>query len=112
MLRNTHAGRPPPDWTALRPGPASMKFGTRWVQEKRSLILYVPSAIVPEETNGLLNPNHPEFGDAQHSTLENPPGLNTQRMSSSAGPRQTRSSIQSAGRTRPRAWITWGASRG
>ncbi len=52
----------PPDWNALRPGPASMQFGTRWAQENRSLVLYVPSAIVPEETNGLLNPNHAEFG--------------------------------------------------
>lgn len=52
----------PPDWNALRPGPASMQFGTRWAQENRSLVLYVPSAIVPEEANGVLNPSHPEFG--------------------------------------------------
>ena len=52
----------PPGWDAPRPGPASMQFGTRWAREHRSLILYVPSAIVPEETNGLLNPGHEEFG--------------------------------------------------
>ena len=51
----------PPGWNALPPGPASMQFGTRWAQEKRSLVLYVPSIIVPEETNGVLNPGHPEF---------------------------------------------------
>ena len=51
----------PPGWSALRPGPASMQFGTRWARENRSLVLYVPSAIVPEETNGVLNPRHPEF---------------------------------------------------
>jgi RES domain-containing protein len=38
-----------------------MRFGTKWAQENRSLVLYVPSAIVREETNGVLNPNHPEF---------------------------------------------------
>ena len=51
----------PPGWNMLPPGPASMQFGTRWAQEKRSLALYVPSAIVPEETIAILNPDHPEF---------------------------------------------------
>src|SRR6266542_2691617 len=51
----------PPGWYAPRPGPGSMQYGTQWVQENRSLALYVPSAIVPEETNGVLNPSHPEF---------------------------------------------------
>src|SRR2546425_1513075 len=52
----------PADWNALRHGPLSMQFGTRWAREKRSLVLYVPSAIIPEESVGVLNPNHPEFG--------------------------------------------------
>jgi RES domain-containing protein len=52
----------PPGWNSLRPGPASMQFGTRWAQENRSLVLFVPSVIVPEETNAVLNPCHPEFG--------------------------------------------------
>jgi RES domain-containing protein len=55
----------PPGWNALRPGPASMQFGTRWAHEKRSLVLYVPSVIVLEETNALLNPGHPEFGSVR-----------------------------------------------
>ena len=55
----------PPGWNARRPGPASMQFGTRWAQEKRSLVLYVPSAILPEETIAVLNPGHPEFGSVR-----------------------------------------------
>ncbi len=55
----------PRDWNAVRPGPGTMRFGTKWAQENRSLVLYVPSAIVPEETNGVLNPNHPEFADVR-----------------------------------------------
>jgi len=51
----------PADWKAPRHGPLSMQFGTRWAQQKRSLVLYVPSAIIPEESIGVLNPNHPEF---------------------------------------------------
>ena len=51
----------PPGWNMLPPRPASMQFGTRWAREKRSLALYLPSAILPEETIAVLNPDHPEF---------------------------------------------------
>ncbi|WP_404982628.1 RES family NAD+ phosphorylase [Caballeronia sp. LZ031] len=32
-----------------------------WAQKRRSAVLAVPSAVVPAETNYLLNPGHPEF---------------------------------------------------
>jgi len=32
-----------------------------WVREGRSAVLAVPSAIIPEELNYLLNPAHPGF---------------------------------------------------
>lgn len=51
----------PKDWDLVPPGPGSMDFGTRWARETRSLVLYVPSALVPEERNAVLNPSHIEF---------------------------------------------------
>jgi RES domain-containing protein len=51
----------PKGWNNVPAGPTSMAFGTRWLAAKRSLVLYVPSALVPEEANALLNPKHPEF---------------------------------------------------
>ena len=51
----------PSDWNAVPVAPSSMRFGTRWARELRSLVLYVPSALVKEEGNAVLNPNHPEF---------------------------------------------------
>ena len=54
-----------PAWNALPPEAASQRFGTQWVAEKRSLVLYVPSVIVPEEFNAVLNPSHPEFADVK-----------------------------------------------
>ena len=51
----------PKDWDLLQPGPASMDFGTRWARENRSLVLYVPSVLVPEERNAVINPGHSEF---------------------------------------------------
>jgi RES domain-containing protein len=38
----------------------SQRFGTAWLQEQRSPILRVPSAVIPWEHNYLLNPRHPQ----------------------------------------------------
>jgi RES domain-containing protein len=38
-----------------------MDLGTSWARELRSLVLSIPSALVPEERNAVVNPNHPEF---------------------------------------------------
>lgn len=51
----------PKEWDRVPAGPASMAFGTAWARERRSLALVVPSALVPEEDNVVLNPEHPEF---------------------------------------------------
>jgi RES domain-containing protein len=51
----------PRDWHSLPPRPGSMNFGSQWARENRSLVLYVPSVVIPEALNGVLNPNHPEF---------------------------------------------------
>ena len=51
----------PAGWNAVPAGAASMDFGTGWARASRSLALHVPSALVPEEGNAVLNPRHPEF---------------------------------------------------
>jgi len=40
----------------------SRDFGDQWIMENRSLILRVPSVIVPESINLVLNPAHPLAG--------------------------------------------------
>lgn len=35
-------------------------FGDRWLHEARSAVLMVPSVIVPESFNVLINPQHPD----------------------------------------------------
>lgn len=52
----------PPEWRASPPGPATMELGDQWVRAARSVVLAVPSAILPGERNFLLNPIHPDFG--------------------------------------------------
>ena len=44
------------------PAPASLAaFGDQWAREGRSVGLLVPSAVVPEEQNLLLNPGHADI---------------------------------------------------
>ena len=47
-------------WDAEPAGKASLDWGTAWVRDKRSLLARVPSVIVPEEINVLINPAHPD----------------------------------------------------
>jgi len=37
-------------------------FGAKWFRERRSVALVVPSAIVPEEANIIVNAAHPDAG--------------------------------------------------
>jgi len=50
----------PPHWRRVLDHPACRQAGEDWVREGQSPLLRVPSAIVPEEENVLLNPAHPE----------------------------------------------------
>lgn len=51
----------PADWTRQPPPAATQTIGDTWAREKRSALLAVPSVIIPEELNYLLNPVHPDF---------------------------------------------------
>lgn len=48
----------PVGWDAEPAGRASIDFGTQWLRSGDSALLVVPSVIVPEECNVLINPNN------------------------------------------------------
>lgn len=48
----------PEGWRELD-SPAAMAAGTAWVASGRSAVLRVPSVIVPDEPNYVINPAHP-----------------------------------------------------
>jgi RES domain-containing protein len=52
----------PVGWDAEPAGRASIAFGSDWLRAGRSALLFVPSVIVPEECNVLLNPQHSDGG--------------------------------------------------
>ena len=57
----------------LKAGWINDESNTRWMgdeflKSRSSLLLKVPSAIIPEETNVLINPKHPDFKKAKIKT--------------------------------------------
>lgn len=51
----------PQTWWQSPAPPELASLGSRWARERHSLSLVVPSAVVPQEHNILLNPDHPAF---------------------------------------------------
>ena len=48
-------------WNAIPCGRASLDWGTAWAASNASLLAQVPSVIVPEEMNILINPAHADM---------------------------------------------------
>jgi RES domain-containing protein len=51
----------PRRWQSLAALSITRRIGSSWLAAKSAAVLRVPSAIVPEESNFLLNPAHPEY---------------------------------------------------
>ena len=51
----------PPCWRRDPAPPELARIGDLWVRQGQSAVLDVPSAIIEEERNFLLNPRHPRF---------------------------------------------------
>ena len=61
QVENLNAANLPADWQS-DPAPIALKeIGDAWIQQARSAVLRVPSAVVTEESNYLLNPAHRDF---------------------------------------------------
>lgn len=55
----------PSNWRQV-PAPAGLAaIGDSFATERKSAILVLPSALVPSESNWLINPLHPEFAEIQ-----------------------------------------------
>jgi RES domain-containing protein len=50
-------------WRSMIAYPELQLLGSEWYQNKRSLVLKVPSAVIPKEYNYLINTNHPDFNN-------------------------------------------------
>ena len=57
-IERVQASELPAGWERLGENPTCASLGDAWARAGRTLALRVPSAVVPEETNVLLNPRH------------------------------------------------------
>ena len=53
----------PTRWRQVPADPAVAAIGDSFAKERKVAILVVPSALVPAESNWLINPLHPRFAD-------------------------------------------------
>lgn len=56
---------PPAAWDRLPHSASARACGDRWIDQARSLVALVPSAVLPFSTNALINPTHPRFGEIE-----------------------------------------------
>ena len=60
----------PKDWRIYPAPPELAVVGAKWVRLRESLLLHVPSVIMPPERNVLINPVHPEMKKVQIIEIE------------------------------------------
>lgn len=60
----------PGGWDALPSSPTSRKYGTEWASSFGSLAMALPSAIIPDEKNLLINVGHPQFSEIGIARIE------------------------------------------
>jgi RES domain-containing protein len=58
------------DWRDYPAPPQLAEFGSKWALAKSSLLMRVPSAVVMNEFNVLINPLHPDIARAAISRVE------------------------------------------
>lgn len=51
----------PAGWSDLPVSAAAQEFGRAWITAAAQLVLLVPSAIIPEARNAVINPRHPAY---------------------------------------------------
>jgi RES domain-containing protein len=51
----------PSNWNTLQSYPRLQEIGSKWYENKASLILKVPSAMIPQEHNFVINTAHDSF---------------------------------------------------
>jgi len=61
LLTSVTEKKLPKGWNAQPPTPVSQNVGDGWAKSARSVVLALPSVLVPLERTFLLNPKHPDF---------------------------------------------------
>jgi RES domain-containing protein len=51
----------PEDWQSNPPPESTRQLGLDWFRRQETLVLKVPSVLIPSEHNFIINPHHPAF---------------------------------------------------
>jgi RES domain-containing protein len=66
LFKRIHIKDLPKNWREYQAYPDLQDIGSNWYDSKDSLILQVPSAIIPQEFNYIINTQHPQFNKTVH----------------------------------------------
>ncbi len=61
VITEVHQNNLPANWRKDPPPVALQTIGNKWLEQKRSAALKVPSAVIPVEFNYMVNPDHADF---------------------------------------------------
>jgi RES domain-containing protein len=64
-IQTIHAADLPEGWQRPPASAGCKAVGDKWVRRKESLVLKIPSAVIPEHVNYLINPEHPGFTELE-----------------------------------------------
>lgn len=53
----------PANWRTIRAYQDLQAIGSTWYKQKKHLVLEVPSAVIPNESNYIINTEHPDFSN-------------------------------------------------
>lgn len=60
-LVKQEASKLPKGWDILPSNSVSQNIGDNWLKNNTELVMLVPSVIIPEAFNAVINPNHSEY---------------------------------------------------
>jgi RES domain-containing protein len=68
LVTSVEPGQLPANWKDHPPPAETKAIGDQWVTDARSPLLRVPSVVVANEFNYVLNPSHPDFSRVRIGT--------------------------------------------
>ena len=61
LIKHIQRNNLPPNWRSMAGYPVLQGIGSAWYNSQESLVLKVPSAIIVNEYNYIINTEHPDF---------------------------------------------------
>jgi len=61
LIKQLYINDLPDNWRSIAAYSQLQKIGSKWYKSEETLILKVPSVIIPYEYNYIINTEHPEF---------------------------------------------------